>query len=113
MGQPNEGLPLQNKKRPLRSETTPGQNMAHPALGDKLKIYLPPQHIKLGLINIFVKDMCKESKGSGYLRQTFPKISVDKKKERIFIGPQIKELFVDQNFCTKLNSTKRQAWKAF
>jgi hypothetical protein len=57
--------------------------------------------------------MCKESKGSGYLRQKFPKISVTKKKEGIFVGPQIKELFEDLNFSTKLNSTKRKAWKAF
>jgi hypothetical protein len=69
MGQPSNGLPLQNKKWPLHSEPTPGQkNAAHLALGDKLKIYLPPLHIKLGLINIFVKDVRKESKGSGYLR---------------------------------------------
>ena len=64
--------------------------MAHPALRDKLKIYLPPLHTKLGLTNIFVKDMCKESKGSGYLRQKFPKVSAAKKKEGIFVGPQIK-----------------------
>jgi len=59
MGQPSKGLPLQNENWPFHSETTPGQkNVAHPALGDKLKIYLPPLHIKLGLINIFVKDVC-------------------------------------------------------
>jgi len=79
MGEPSEGLPLQNKKWPLHSKTTPGQkNAAHPALGDKLKIYLRPMHIKLGLINILVKDVCKESKESGYLRQKFPKISQNK-----------------------------------
>jgi hypothetical protein len=38
MGQPSEGLPLQNKQCPLRSETTSGQkNAAHPALVDKSK----------------------------------------------------------------------------
>jgi len=48
---------------------TPGQNNAtHPALGDKLKIHLLPMHIKLGLINILVKDVCKESKGSGLFK---------------------------------------------
>jgi hypothetical protein len=62
VGQPNEGLPLQNKKLPLRLETTAGQkNVAHPALLGKSKIYLPPLHIKLGLIKISVKTMYKGS----------------------------------------------------
>ena len=67
----------------------------------------------MGLINIFVKDMYNESEGSGYLRQKFPKISSAKKKERIFIGPQIRQLFEDQDFDAKLNSTERRACKAF
>jgi hypothetical protein len=38
MGQPSEGMPLQNKKWPLRQEITPGQKkVAHSALEDKLK----------------------------------------------------------------------------
>jgi len=36
-------MPLQNYKMAFCSETMQGQkNMAHPALGDKAKIYLPP-----------------------------------------------------------------------
>jgi hypothetical protein len=70
------------KKWPLHSETTPGQkNVAHPALVDKLKIYLPPLHIKLGLIKIFVKAMDEESKEFAYLRQKFPKINDTKMEE--------------------------------
>jgi hypothetical protein len=87
MGQLSKGLPLQIIKWPLLSETAPSQNLAHPALRDKLKLYLPPLHIKLGLINIFVKDICKESKGSGYLRQKFPTVSAAKEKKGIFVGP--------------------------
>jgi hypothetical protein len=45
-------------------ETTPSQNnVAHPALVDKSEICSPPLHIKLGLIEVFVKAMDKESKG--------------------------------------------------
>jgi hypothetical protein len=33
--------------------------------------------------------------GFAYLRQKFPKISEAKKKEGIFIGPQITQLFKD------------------
>ena len=34
-------------------------------------------------------------------------------KDGIFVGPQITQLFKYQDFSTKLNSTKRRAWKAF
>jgi hypothetical protein len=34
-------------------------------------------------------------------------------KEGIFIGHQIKQLFEDQDFSTKLNATDRRAWEAF
>jgi hypothetical protein len=70
------GLPQQNKKWPLRSQTKPCEkNVANPALVDKSKDCLPPLHIKFGLIKIFVKQMDKESEVFAYLRQKFPKIS--------------------------------------
>ena len=34
-------------------------------------------------------------------------------KEGIFIGSQTKQLFVNQEFSTELNSTEWRAWKAF
>ena len=37
--------------------------------------------------------MGKESEGFANLRQKFPKISEAKFQERIFLGPQIKQLF--------------------
>jgi hypothetical protein len=52
--------------------------VAHHALGDKAKICLPPLHVKLNLIKVAVKPVDKESKGIGYLRQTFPEISKTK-----------------------------------
>ena len=36
-------------------------NVAHSALGDKSKIYLPPLHMKRGLMKICVRQMDKES----------------------------------------------------
>jgi len=63
-----------------RSETTTDQkNVAHPALGDKAKICLSPLHVQLGSITVSVKPVDKDSKGNGYLRQTFPEISKTKK----------------------------------
>jgi hypothetical protein len=91
---------------PLRSETPPGQkNVAHPPVVDKSNIHLPPLHIKLALIKIFVKAIDKESEGFTYLREKLPKISEAKIKEGIFVGPEIKQLFEDHDFNTKLNST--------
>ena len=60
-----------------------------------------------------MKAVDKESEGFVYLRQKFPKISEVKIKEAVFVGPQVTQLFEDQDFSTKLNSTERRAWKAF
>ena len=57
--------------------------------------------------------MGKESEGSGYVLPEFPKISEAKKKEGIFVGLQNTQLFEDQDFSRKLDSTERRAWKAF
>jgi hypothetical protein len=38
-------------------------HITHPSVVDNSKIFLPPSHIKLGLIKMFVKAMDKESKG--------------------------------------------------
>jgi len=54
--------------------------VAHPALWDKSKLYLPPLYISLGLINISVKAVDKESEGFAYLKQKFSKISEAKMK---------------------------------
>jgi len=62
---------------------------------------------------IFVKAVDKESEEFGHLRQTLPAVSEAKKKEGIFVGSQIAQLFEDHDFSTKLNSTERRAWKAF
>jgi hypothetical protein len=57
------------KKWPLFSETAPvHKNVAHPVLMDKSKISLPPLHIKLCLLKIFVKVMDEESKVFACLR---------------------------------------------
>ena len=60
MGQPSEGLPLQNKKMatPFRNNTM-SKNLAHPALGNRSETYWPPLHTKLGLTEISVKAMDK------------------------------------------------------
>jgi hypothetical protein len=76
---------------------------------DKSEVYFPPLHIKLSLIEIFVLAVDKDCEGFACLRQKFPKISETKMKEGIFISPQTKQLFRDQDYGTNLNSPERRA----
>jgi hypothetical protein len=102
------------KDWPARQALIPGQkNVMHQQLVDPKKIYLPPLHIKLGLMKNFVKAMDKESDGFLFLKQKFPRISDAKIKEGIFVGPQIKELMRDSNFDEVLNENEKAAWNAF
>jgi hypothetical protein len=57
MGQPSEGLTLQNKR--MANHQVRRMCVVHPALGAKSKLYLLPVNIKLGLIRISVKAMDK------------------------------------------------------
>ena len=57
--------------------------------------------------------MDKESKVFAYLRQALAKLSERKMKEGIFIGPQTKQLFEDEDFSAKLNARERRAWETF
>jgi len=66
----------------------PGQkNVAHEPLVDPVKIFLPPLHIKLGLMkNSVVKAMDKEGEGFRYLRQMFSRITKAEIKEGILLA---------------------------
>ena len=99
----------------LRSNYTPGKvSVSHLPLVAPEKIYLPPLHIKLGLMKNFVKAMAKtNSLGFQYLCKKFPKLSEAKLKEGIFVGPQIREVFNDREFEASLNDLELEAWKAF
>jgi hypothetical protein len=78
-----------------------------------MKIYLPPLHIKLGLIKILVKTINKEGEGLIYLRQKFPRMTEAKIKEGIFVGREVKQLCRDTDFGNELNSAGGRDWQAF
>jgi hypothetical protein len=59
------------------------------------------------------QEMDKEIKGFANLSQAFAILSETKMQEGIFFGPQIKELFEDDNFSTELKATERRAWETF
>jgi len=56
-------------------------------------------------MKIFLKIMDKTDRGFEYIWNTFPKFSVAKIKEGIFIRPQIRELMQDIQFDEDLNET--------
>ncbi|UYV76619.1 hypothetical protein LAZ67_14001482 [Cordylochernes scorpioides] len=99
---------------PNRKIFTPGyKNIANLPLIDSENIYLPPLHIKLGLMKNFVKAMDRNASGFAYLKQKLYSISEAKIKEGIFVGPQIRELQQDGNFQNSLNEVEAAAWNSF
>ena len=103
-----------NKLWPKRTSLTPGEkNVVNPPLVLPEKIYLPPLHIKLGLMKNFVKGMDNTGHGFKCVRNKFPNVSNARIKEDIFIGPLIRELMQDNQFNEDLNETERNAWLSF
>lgn len=98
-----------------RNAYTPGtSSVKYLPLVDPTTIYLPPLHIKLGLMKNLVKAMGKaNSPGFQYLVKKFPSISAAKLKEGIFIGPQIKSVLHDEEFKHFLSAEELEAWNAF
>lgn len=99
---------------PHRQSLQPGQkNVKNDPLVDPQKVLLPPLHIKLGLMKNFVKAMNKNGAAFQYLRQKFSRLSEAKIKEGIFVGPQIRNLFKDDNFDSVLEGKEKKAWDDF
>ncbi|KAK1805158.1 hypothetical protein P4O66_019509 [Electrophorus voltai] len=89
------------------------KNVQHSALAKPDKILLPPLHIKLGLMKNLVKAMDQNGSVFKYLSEKFPQSSEAKIKEGIFVGPQIRQLFIDEKFDNLLKGDEKKAWDAF
>lgn len=104
----------QQQKWPLRSDMIPGKkNVSNEPLVLKEKNFLPPLHIKLGLIKIFVKKLSVDGEAFKFLKKKFPRLSEAKIKEGVFVRPQIRQLFKDNSFQATLNEKEIRAWNAF
>lgn len=102
------------KDWPLRDQYIPGKNnVSATSLVDPNHVFLPPLHIKLGLIKNFVKALKRNEPGFQYLIKLFPKLSYAKIKEGIFVGPGIRKLINDNNFTKCLSATEAAAWASF
>ena len=99
---------------PIRESLTPGyKNVLQPALVDRSNVILPPLHIKLGLMKQFVKALNKEGACFKYVQEKFPKLSVEKVKEGVFVGPQIRALSKDPQFLSTMTDVEKNAWLSF
>lgn len=102
------------KKWPLREKYIPGaKNVAHQALVDNANIYLPPFHVKLAIIKQFVKAMSIDGEGLKYLIHKFHRMKEAKRKDGIFFGLQIKQLFLDPTLQNKRNAFEKILWNSF
>ena len=103
------------KQWPSREEHTVGRyNVQHEALIDPLKVYLPPLHIKLGLMKNLVMAMNCSGNAFQYLKQKYEGLKTEAKlKAGIFVGPEIRELIGDTAFREKMNRHEAAAWDAF
>ena len=103
------------KQWPNRDEHKIGKhNVQHESLVDPLKVYLPPLHIKLGLMKNFVVAMDRQGNGFKYLKEKFSALKTEAKlKAGIFIGPEINQLIHDEIFRKELTPLELTAWDAF
>ncbi|GBL74755.1 hypothetical protein AVEN_243623-1 [Araneus ventricosus] len=73
---------------PQRASFKPEEmNVEHPPLAEPHKIIIPPLHIKLGFVKHLVKAMDKNGSAFKYLHEKFPRLSVARIKEGVFVGP--------------------------
>ena len=97
-----------------KSTFLPGEHsLKENPLVDMNKVFLPPLHIKLGLMRNFVKALHKNSAAFQQLSTVFPALSTVKFKEGIFVGPRIREVLKDTDFEELLNFKELRTWKAF
>ena len=70
-------------------------------------------HLKFGLKKNFVKAMDQEEAAFTYLWAKFPRLSEAKLKEILFIGPQIRDITMDEFFDKLLQGNEKAAWESF
>ena len=108
------GTHYSRKQWPRRQSLTPGlKNVIFKPLIKPSKVLPPPLHIKLGLMKNFVKVLDVKGPAFTYLCGKFPRLSLEKVKAGVFIGPQIRQLFKDQQFEAVLSDKEKAAWQSF
>ena len=106
----NTSIHYQQRNWPPRTRYEVGaHNVKDVPLVDQTKVLMPPLHIKLGLIKLFVKSLDTQSDTFQHIRNMFPKLSVAKVKAGVFVGPQVRRLINSEDFPEKLTEIERTA----
>ena len=105
-------LPYYVKVWPACETLEPGKmNVAQKSLVDPQKIFLSGSHIKLGIVNNFIKTLNKNGEaGLFFFKKKFPKLSEAKIREGAFDGPQIRQLMLDCDFEKRVTELERRTW---
>lgn len=80
------------------------------------KIFLPPLHVKLGLIKQFANALeLDEDDGPCfvYTGREMPGLSTEKLKAAIFNVPQIRQLIKNPSFVDSMRKIEQSAWTSF
>ena len=89
------------------------KNDIHKPLIKPSKVLSPPLRIKLGLMKDFVKALDVKGPALTNLCGKFPRLTFEKVKAGVFIGLQIRQLFIDQQFEAVLSDKEKAAWQSF
>ena len=88
---------------PRQSPQIGKHNVQHQPLVSSANVFLPPVHIKLGLMKNFVKAMNRDGDGFKFLKDFFGADKSDAKlKSGVFVGPEIRKLMLNEEFDSRL-----------
>ena len=88
-------------------------NIINKQLVFRNNIILPPLYIKLGLMKQYVKALNKHGDCFIYICRMFPGLSIEKLKQGIFDGSQIRQLINDSKFVNSMTELEFSAWNSF
>jgi hypothetical protein len=109
-----KGVHCSKKKWPLHKSHTPGtRNVAHQSLVHPCKVLLSVLHNKLGLMKNFVKAVYRNGPEFSFLCEKFPRLSTDKIKAGVLIGPRYLSSSETLNLISFSLMTRRQPGMLF
>jgi len=89
------------------------QNFWHQGYNNRIYYTTAPLRIKLGLKKNFVKALDVNGLAFTYLCGKFPRLTFEKVKTGVFIGPQIRQLFKNHQYEAVLSDKEKAAWQYF
>ena len=97
---------------PLRQSPQIGRhNVQHQPLVSSANVFLPPFHIKLGLMKNFVKAMSRDGYGFKFPKDFFgADKNYAKLKAGVFMDSEIRKLMLHEKFNSRLNPLELAAW---